>query len=76
LCLVDLLDKYRQKKIQMKKSTIEREGKQKTALISIEKKRMNRLGIYDKKVTAIGNQAEIIDLKLMIEEYYTTKNDR
>ena len=60
----------------MKKSTIEREGKQKTALISIEKKRMNRLVIYDKKVTAIGNQAEIIDLKLMIEEYYTTKNDR
>jgi len=55
---------------------IEREGKQKTALISIEKKRMNRLGIYDKKVTAIENQAEIIDLKLMIEEYYTTKNDR
>lgn len=40
-------------------------------LISQTKKRTNRLGIFDKKMTAIENQAEIIDIKLLIEDYYS-----
>jgi hypothetical protein len=45
-------------------------------LISLEKKRMNRLGLYDKKITTIENQAEIIDLKLLIEDYYSNQTRR
>jgi hypothetical protein len=71
--LVDLLNKYRRKKIQMKQEENKKNSKKREALISLEKKRLNRFSIFDKKVTAIENQAEIIDLKLMIEDYYASE---
>lgn len=43
-------------------------------IISISKKRSNRLAIFDKKMSSIENQAEIIDMKLEILQYYESIN--
>jgi hypothetical protein len=45
-------------------------------LVSRTKKRSNRLALYDKRTTAIENQAEIIDIKLLIDEYYSNQVKR
>lgn len=37
-------------------------------IISIGKKRTNRLAIFDKKVTSLDNQAEILGIKLELLE--------
>jgi hypothetical protein len=52
------------------------EGRRRDALISVGKKRANRLALYDKKATAIENQAEIIDIRLTIDEYYSSQVKR
>ena len=48
---------------------VKREEK-KEKLVSLEKKRINRMGIFDKKVKSLENQMEIMDTKLTIMEYY------
>lgn len=42
------------------------EIKLKDTITSLAQKRHNRLGLFDKKVSTIEAQAEIIDLKLLI----------
>ncbi len=34
------------------------------------KKIMNRLGIFDKKINTMDNQAQILEMKLEIIDYY------
>lgn len=55
---------------------VERQKKEKEVIISVSKKRTNRLAIFDKKVTSLDNQAEILGMKLELLEYYesTLKN--
>lgn len=68
LFLVELLSKFHAK-VELKKNEAEEirvEGRKKDMLISQNKKRTNRLALYDKKATAIENQAEIIDIRLLI----------
>ena len=40
--------------------------KQRETIVSLKQKRNNRLGLFDKKVSTIEAQAEIIDMKLLI----------
>lgn len=56
---------------------VERQKKEKEVIISVSKKRTNRLAIFDKKVTSLDNQAEILGMKLELLEYYesTLKNE-
>lgn len=69
MSMVTILDKYCEKKITTRSKEKEEE-KAKEVIISTNKKRMNRLGIFDKKVNSIDNQVEILDMKLEILEYY------
>jgi hypothetical protein len=54
LFLVELLKKFREKrKLKKSQEVIRVEGRKKDMLISQAKKRSNRLGLYDKKITTI-----------------------
>ena len=39
----------------------------------VEEKRMIRMGYFDKKITALQNQCEIIDVKMEIDDYYSSQ---
>ena len=60
--LVKLLNKYCLKK--SAKREVERNKQKKPRVVTVEQKRMNRLGIFDKKVTSLRDQAEILDMQL------------
>lgn len=36
---------------------------------------MNRLGIFDKKISTMDNQAQILEMKLEIIDYYQNAED-
>lgn len=70
--MVSILNKYSRKK--NTKVVLNETLTAPEPIISISKKRSNRLAIFDKKMSSIENQAEIIDMKLEILQYYESIN--
>ena len=66
--LVTVLRKYSQKKAGGRQVPNTRDKKER--VVSVGQKRANRLAMFDKKVTSLQDQAEILDLQLEIEDFY------
>jgi hypothetical protein len=71
--MVTLLKKFAERKVLGRTSEKEEKVKE-VVTVTGNKKRGNRFGIFDKKIASVDTQAEILDLKLEIAEYYGADN--